>query len=81
MLIAPVYTSVCFGFTVLGSYLLCLTALAWLEDKPKGSVFTRARQSVGLINDWYYCADLHFKIKYGYRLVLGIVMLLLSMLK
>ena len=39
-LLRPVYTSVVYGFTVLGGYLICLTALAWLEDKPKSAGHT-----------------------------------------
>lgn len=38
MLLRPVYTSIAYGFTVLGCYLIFLTALAWLERRPKSKL-------------------------------------------
>lgn len=48
MLIRPVYTSVAYGFTVLGGYLILLTALAWLERRPK----SKSSCCFSCLSDW-----------------------------
>lgn len=53
MLIRPVYTSVAYGFTVLGGYLIILAALAWLERKPK----SRSRRATAISDD--LCSDFY----------------------
>lgn len=82
MLIRPVYTSVAYGFTVLGGYLILLTALACLERNPKcESPLPYCQNTVNIPLTHKDLAALAFKIKYGYRFGLGVVMLILTTLE